>query len=290
MGDNVIDVYTSLGVVFPGGNAVNVAVSARRSGVEAAYVGALGTDPAGKLLLAALTAENVLLDRARVVDGPNATTTIEVVDGDRVFVAGEKGVSEFAPDTADLQFLAGCDIVHTGDNSGLEDHVDRISRVARISYDFGEQPEDYWRSLAPFTSVACFSAGHLSADDAESLARAAWAVGPELVLVTEGSRGAMLLDHGVVHRVRTEVEPVDTLGAGDSFIGRFLAGIATGEEPKSALRSSSEAAALTCLHHGAFGYMASINERSGEFTLVDRETDGSLSAEWERVSVRGEIP
>ena len=51
VGDNVADIYPSLGCLFPGGNALNVAVAARRGGVEAAYVGAIGTDEAGQAVL-----------------------------------------------------------------------------------------------------------------------------------------------------------------------------------------------------------------------------------------------
>ena len=53
VGDNVVDCYPDLGVMYPGGNTVNVAVHARRLGARAAYLGALGTDTAGRVLTAA---------------------------------------------------------------------------------------------------------------------------------------------------------------------------------------------------------------------------------------------
>ena len=40
--------------MYPGGNAVNVAVHARRNGATSAYLGAVGTDRAGQVVLAAL--------------------------------------------------------------------------------------------------------------------------------------------------------------------------------------------------------------------------------------------
>jgi fructoselysine 6-kinase len=263
VGDNVVDVYPSLRLVFPGGNAVNVAVAARRAGAHAGYVGAVGTDKAGSILLGALGAEGVETSHTRVIEGPNAYSTIELVDGDRIFGAADIGVSRFVLDEGDLQYLSGFDIVHTGDNSMCEDQVEQMAAVAPLSYDFGERPQQYWRPLVAFVQVACFSAGTLSPAGAEELARSAAELGPELVVVTEGARGAMVLDGETVYRAASTVVPVDTLGAGDSLIGRFLAGIVGGEDPRSALTAASEAAASTCLQNGAFGHVHSYDDDAG---------------------------
>lgn len=44
IGDNVIDRYMNMGIMFPGGNAVNFAAHAALLGAEAAYVGSIGAD------------------------------------------------------------------------------------------------------------------------------------------------------------------------------------------------------------------------------------------------------
>ncbi len=69
-GDNVVDRYRDLGLMYPGGNALNVAVAAARGGAAAAYVGAVGTDRAGDVVLAGLRAEgiDVSLDTSSVLD------------------------------------------------------------------------------------------------------------------------------------------------------------------------------------------------------------------------------
>jgi fructoselysine 6-kinase len=51
VGDNTIDKYQDLRVMFPGGNAVNVAVLAHRYGHPASYIGWLGDDAHGHLIL-----------------------------------------------------------------------------------------------------------------------------------------------------------------------------------------------------------------------------------------------
>jgi fructose-1-phosphate kinase PfkB-like protein len=49
-------------------------------------------------------------------------------------------------------------------------------------------------------------------------------------------------------------EVVDTLGAGDSFIGRALYGLIRGEPMPELLAASARAAARTCTAWGAYGH------------------------------------
>ena len=135
-GDNVVDRYHDLGRMFPGGNALNVAVAAARAGAQAAYLGAVGTDRAGDSVLAGLHAEGVDTSHVRVIDGPNAYADVMLVEGDRVFVGADIGVSRFRLDSDDLAWAATFDLVHTGDCSMLEDQVAELAGVAPVSFDF----------------------------------------------------------------------------------------------------------------------------------------------------------
>ena len=131
VGDNVADVYPSLGCLFPGGNALNVAVAARRAGVSAAYLGAIGTDGPGRAIKAALDDEGVSTDRLRIIEGPNAYSVVELDGGDRRFVAYDLGVSRFTLEDADLDYLAEFDCVHSGARSGTEDQLREMASFAR---------------------------------------------------------------------------------------------------------------------------------------------------------------
>ena len=44
IGDNVCDVYLHLAEMFPGGQALNVAVFAKMQGIDSAYLGVFGDD------------------------------------------------------------------------------------------------------------------------------------------------------------------------------------------------------------------------------------------------------
>jgi fructoselysine 6-kinase len=255
-GDNVVDRYRDLDLMFPGGNALNVAVAAARAGAEAAYLGAVGTDRAGEVVLAGLRAEGVDVSRVRVVAGPNAHADVTLVEGDRVFVGSGVGVSRFALDPVDLDWASTFDLVHTGDCSMLEDQVADLAGVAPISFDFSVQHDPtYIDPLLPHLAIACFSASGLPEEAALDLLAAAVARGPRLALATRGTAPAILHDgRRTWHQAVVPTTVVDTLGAGDSFIGRFLVGVVAGEDPAVTLEAAARAAAVTGGSYGAFGH------------------------------------
>jgi len=255
-GDNVVDRYHDLGLMFPGGNALNVAVAAARAGSQAAYIGAVGTDRAGATVLEGLRAEGVDTSRVRVVDGPNAFADVAVVDGDRVFVGSGVGVSRFRLDAADLAWAASFDLVHTGDCSMLEDQVAEIAAAAPVAFDFSTHRDPgYLDPILPHLAVACFSASDLEEEAVLDLLARAVASGPRFALATRGMAPAILHDgRRTWHQPVLAGPIVDTLGAGDSFIGRFLVGVISREDPAVTLHAAARAAAVTCGSYGAFGH------------------------------------
>ncbi len=260
IGDNVVDRYVERGIMFPGGNAVNVAVHVRRLGATAAYIGAVGTDRAGQVVLAALRDEGVDTSAVRVLEGPNAAATVRVVDGNRVFAGGSPGVSRFQPSERDLELLGGFDIVHTGECSYLEEYLPALRLAsARLSFDFSERPWDYVKTYARHVDVAIASLPTGDRSVAERAARALRALGPEVAAVTMGPAGAVLDDGAMHYAAAGTGRIVDTLGAGDSFIARLLTGLAMDEPHEATLEAATTYATRTCSTFGAFGHEASID-------------------------------
>lgn len=257
VGDNVVDRYPSLGLMFPGGNAVNVAVFARRSGAEAAYAGVVGDDAAGALVLDALREEGVDVGAVRIAHGSNGWTDIRVVDGNRVFEAWGDGVSPFDLSEADLASLARFDAVHTGDSGFVECRVPEIARQTLTSFDFSkERDPSYVEPVLEHLFLATFSGGDLSSSETGQLLSWACSRGARFALATRGHRGAVMSDGRRVWDQPAPASPkvVDTLGAGDAFIARTLVGLLDGEDPQTTLAEASARATNVCGHHGAFGH------------------------------------
>lgn len=81
LGDNVFDAYLFRDELYPGGNAANVSVLARRIGAEyTGYLGVLADDPPGRHFLAALREESVEVSRVRIGVGKSACNYIVLDD------------------------------------------------------------------------------------------------------------------------------------------------------------------------------------------------------------------
>jgi fructoselysine 6-kinase len=255
VGDNVVDRYVSSGVWYPGGGAVNVAVHAARAGAQASYVGLLGDDLAGRLVLGALEAEGVDTTHAQVLHRPNAATDVSITDsGDRRFDAHRTidGVLELTAD--DEAMLSGCDWVYTNYSSGTESLVARMAACAPLAFDFSYKDEEYGAEFMSALTVAQFSRTGSTDEQCAALIERTHRAGVRYVVVTRGREGAALgVDGDVLWQAATPTEVVDTLGAGDAFLARFLCGAFGGEPVTAAAKAASQVASEVCRLSGAFG-------------------------------------
>jgi sugar/nucleoside kinase (ribokinase family) len=210
--------HTSTG---PGGQAANVAAWAASLGADATFVGRIGADATGELVL------RELLQRGVTHRGPVAGRTGVVVSisasGDRTMASDRGSAPELAPSDLDATWF-DCDVLHI---SG------------------------YSLASEPIASSADAAAGHARAHGATvALDVSAWTLvddafrtrvatlAPELVFATEreqeaiGSldtrwvlkRGARGLSVDGVDHPAAEIEVVDATGAGDALAAGFHVG------------------------------------------------------------------
>ena len=270
-GDNVVDCYEDRGLMFPGGNALNVSVFASRFGASASYVGAVGDDPAGHHVRAALISEGVEVSRLRVRAGGTAFCVIGNRNGERDFLKADLGVSIIMPNKGDLAHVEAFDAVHTGRSSHVDDCVDALADRSRLSFDFAviRDPARIAR-IAARCFLASFSAGDLSRSETAELVQAAIRAGARWCLATRGSAGAFLAAKDAIFEVPApDVDPVDTLGAGDTFIARTLVGLLNGEVPAELLSAGASAAGETCRRTSAFGYPAPVDVDESRARTLD---------------------
>lgn len=261
LGDNTVDTYVDRGLQFPGGNAVNVAVLARRIGAETGYLGCLGSDEAGTLIVDALRREGVDTGRCRMLAGDNARAYIGHDGNDRRFLRSQHGVrgqwGRFSPE--DLAYIAAFELVHSSVYSGLDANLTTLRRAARrFSYDFSEHWTDAnLAATLPSLEIAFLSFPSGSDAECRNLARRCADAGPGLVVVTRGERGSLALAGGVFHcHGITRAQIVDTLGAGDGFIAAFLLAVLEGRGVAAALAAGAANAAAVCAYQGGFGHGA----------------------------------
>jgi fructoselysine 6-kinase len=259
LGDNTIDTYVSAGQQFPGGNAVNVAVMARRLGIRASYLGCWGDDEGGRILDEALAAEGVDLSHVRrIPGGETARARIAHENGDRRFVGARPGVrANYALRDVDLAFVATHDLVHTSCNSDLDGELGRIAAVARrLSYDYSEKwTEERLAATLPHVHIAFLSAPRRSDVDCEALLARCIEAGVRIAVATRGADSVIARGDGSLFRQPVAaITPIDTLGAGDGFVAGFLVAHLRGTELPSCLAAGAAYAAKVCTWQGAFGH------------------------------------
>ncbi len=262
VGDNVVDHYLDQGVYYPGGNALNVAVLARRCGsVNSAYIGILGEDEEGAHVHACILAEGLSADYLRFAKGETGKARVTLINGDRVFVDSNKGGVRrrlmLRMDQADLDLISRLGHVHSSCFSYLEPELPRIRAIAQgLSFDFStERDLDYLAATCPHVTLAFLSASDLSDTETEDFVAKVHSMGAPMVCVTQGDRGAVF-STGVktIRQGIAQAQLVDTMGAGDAFIAGFLAARLNGALVEDALPHAASFAAKACEWHGAFGH------------------------------------
>jgi fructoselysine 6-kinase len=253
LGDNCVDHYRALGVRAAGGNAVNVAVNWARAGLRSAYMGAVGPDPDGELLRAELAVQGVDATYLTTLPGSTGVTLIELTDeGERLLAHEEFGVTaDYRPDAAALDFAAGAAVAHCSTLSDFDHAIGGIAqRGGRVSYDFSTR---HRTERLHGLDVAFYSWEATADDGARTLLQRALDGGARTAVVTCGRHGSLAGDaHEIVFVPAQEVDVVDTLGAGDSYIAAFLTALLHERPLVECAVRGTEAAAECCLRFGGF--------------------------------------
>ena len=251
---------------FPGGKGANQAVaSARAGGVSTAMLLALGDDAFATPLEASLNEAGVQLHIKRAEDQPTGTAFICVSDDAENAITVAPGANNtLGP--ADLPHLAG--VTHLV--MQLETPLASVSAYARAARARGVKvvlnaapaqtlPAGLLADLDVLIvnegelAVVAAHSGSASSSVEENLAK----LDVPCVVVTLGSHGSLARVGGtrvggtIVRQAAFPITPVDTTGAGDTFVGSFVAALSQGATLPDALKQASAASALACLTPGA---------------------------------------
>lgn len=263
-GDNCIDYYRDTGRGYPGGNPVNVAVYLQRYGCAASYIGAVGNDKYGNLIRTELISAGIDVSHLRTEHGSTAISYLNLVDGERIFDADyEEGVMEnFRLNDADIEFIARHDLLVSGVWGHTMDDLARIHEKGMpVAFDFStEWQQENLDRAASYTDYAFFSSDGKDRDIIPGFMKHVKAMGPKIVVMTMGSDGSLVYDgYSFTEFGIIDCPVVDTMGAGDSYIAGFLAGIMEGKEISECMRKGAEGSALTIGYRGAWKQHAQRN-------------------------------
>ena len=279
-GDNVVDRYVNKKIMYPGGNAVNFAVYAKKSELDAAYLGNFGDDAEADHVIASLKDLGIDLTGChRILGSTTERCDVNLVDGDRVFIGDDMRETKVPPyvlTEKDVEYLDTFDLVHSGCYAAVEPEIKKLADLkAVVTFDFSVEEEfkadDYLKQICPYIDVALFSCEGMDLDEIHALQKKVYDMGTKYVLTTKGTEGQILYDGEKYYTGVVElVEAVDTMGAGDSFFTSFVCTLLkagwtkeqklTEEMITNAFKTAAKFSANNCLSDGSFGYAKEIVE------------------------------
>ena len=243
------------------GSAGGAALVLARLGAEVQSAGAIGTDPAGDMLLGLLKRDGV--DTSLLLRRDDVQTSTSVLpirpNGDRPAFHVVGANATYGPDDAPWDEIAAANNLHLGGPefmggeaaakilSHAREHGTTTSADVLAPGDPGllewlgdALPElDY---LLPNDEQVL---GFTGADDLEAGCRRLVERGVGCVAATCGADGVVIVDADGAERVPAfDVDVVDTTGCGDAFSAGFLRGLALGSDRRDAAVLGCATAAL----------------------------------------------
>lgn len=261
---------TVLGGVFTmgaGGKGANQAVAAQRLGGNVKFICKVGRDIFGDNAIAHYNNEG--LDTSGILrsDLPSGVALIYVdshAENCIVVASGANGDLTEEDIEASKKAIENCGILLLQ----LESPIPSVLKAAKMAHEAGATvvlnpapacplPEELFRYIDLFipneTELSTFSG--LPVEDAQSAEKAAKAMqqkGVGKLIVTMGSKGALICDGcQPVFVPAHKVKAVDTTAAGDTFCGALCVAISEGKSLKEAAEFACAASALTVQKIGA---------------------------------------
>lgn len=251
--------------VAPGGKGANQAVAAARDGARTVLVGRVGRDAFADEALK--IARTTALDLAHVLpcDRPTGCAAV-CVDGagdNLIAVASGANAAVTAGQVPDTLLGPGTTLVLQMEVPAAETAalIARAkARGARVVLNLAPALPLDERAIAAVDVLilneieAAAIAGRrgLAAGAPAALAKALAAAIGNIVVLTLGAAGAIAATSDAAWTIAAlAIRPVDTVGAGDAFVGVFAAALDRGAALPDALRRASVAAGLACLIPGA---------------------------------------
>jgi 2-dehydro-3-deoxygluconokinase len=275
-----------------GGSESNVAIALARLGVAVTWIGKVGADSLGDLVLNQIAGEGVHVVGLRDASAPTALMIKErrTPSETRIWYyrRGMAG-SRLCKDDIDFDLLRNASLLHiTGISlalsNGLSEVVAEAARVARqagvpVSFDFNHRSKLWSRAdaaaaferMLPLADLVFAGDDEarilIDAQDPVDLASGLIERGASESVIKMGAKGAVAVSSGRVYvQAAIPIVPVDTVGAGDAFVAGYLSELLNDKPIPERLLTGAKAGAYACLTHGDWEGLPTRDELDGLHT------------------------
>ncbi len=252
--------------VYPGGSAANTIVGLARLNVRTAYIGKVGGDDEGRILLSDFEKEGV--DTGLIVrsEGRSGSAMIFVDDAGNRAILVDPGVNDtLRYEEIDVETAKKYGLVHltsfickNGIDS-LNSQKKIVEEIEYVSFDpgmpYAERGLEDMKKILKNTTIFLPSRQEIEilfGLDYMSAAEECIAMGVEVVAVKLGSKGCWVKSSkGEVEVKPFSVKVVDTTGAGDAFNAGFIYGFLRGRDIEECGRMGNYVASRCIQKFGA---------------------------------------
>lgn len=240
---------------YLGGKGINQSISAHRSGADVLHLGCIGPD--GVWIKEQISDFGLSLEGIKTVDEHTGHAVILVDDSaeNQIVLHGgsnlafteeqiEKALEKANPKTDWV-------ICQNETNLVQELAVSAKSKDLRVAY--SAAPFEAEHAIPMLDHIDLLAVNEIEAADLQrALGKDPREIGLRYLLITKGAKGADLhTHHETLHQPAFAVTPLDTTGAGDTFLGAFMAELTLSNSPSKALRFAAATSAIQVTRDGA---------------------------------------
>jgi ribokinase len=250
-GETVSDLGYASGL---GGKGVNMSLAAALMGAKVHHIGTIGAD--GRWIAERLVGAGIGVSDLAEIDGAtgHAVVCVDARAENQIIIhsGANRALTEAQIEAALARAKSG-DWFLAQNETNLVAESFAMARAAGLKTAYAAAPFDAEAAAGLIGSVDLLAVNEVEAGQlAAHLGTGIDDLPVPELLVTLGARGARYKAGGTICQVEAfPVEPVDTTGAGDTFLGAFLAARDDGAEAEAALRRASAAAAIQVTRPGA---------------------------------------
>jgi sugar/nucleoside kinase (ribokinase family) len=250
-----------------GGQVSSAMVGVKRLGLKASYIGKVGYDNEGRILIDSLRDEGVECDGVMIINGARTQSGVIIIEqfsGERTILWHHDDKTRIHSDEIQHQQIARARVLHL---DGYDTQA--AIQAAKWAHEAGmpvtadlDNIYEGLDELLPLIDCLIMSqeltsklAGVSPGADTErdALRKLQGKYGCYLVAMTQGARGALAFVENEYLESPAFRPPAirDTTGAGDAFRAGFIYGLVSGLSIEDTMRTANAVAALSCRALGA---------------------------------------
>jgi fructoselysine 6-kinase len=253
IGDCVVDKYIDINKEFIGGSGLNTAIILKKYfDLESEMMGIIGNDDNGKKILKYLKKYNFDLSKIKVLHGKTAVAYIENIGDDYSIKKVKQGVKgKYKFKKQDILVVKNYYIVHTNIYSNTIEYLSLLkSQNEIISFDYSFKLDfNQLNKYSDYIDILFVNGAKMSNQNIEFLK----GYDIKYLIITYGKKGFTVINGTKeIHRKPKNDNIVDSIGAGDTLISTFLAGIYNNKNLNFIANNLEYNAYQSCLNIGPY--------------------------------------